>query len=272
MLRTDAPRIAASRKLDRIAPPADVQRLVFLPGRSQAAHRCWKRTRKTEDVAFTRCLWADFDGLADVDPDEAAAKVLASIAGAGLPHPTIVTHSGRGVHAFWRLNEPLPADRIAAHHRAIHPLIGSDNVGDPTRPMRMPGTANYKCDPPRPCRVLPNDAVWTLNDFPRPDERAESTERDDADPADADEVPRLLARLSADRCDDYHSWIKVGMACKTVSTQTGVDLFDAWHEWSRTSPNYGSESQCRRKWNSFPSESELRFGSLDHWVKEDDPR
>lgn len=230
------------------------------------------RTGKTEEVAFTRCLWADFDGLADVDPEEAAAMVLQRIEDAALPRPSIVVSSGRGCHTYWRLNEPLPADRIAAHHRAIHPLIGSDNVGDPTRPMRMVGTLNFKCDPPRPCYVIEsNDVVWDIGDFPRPDKRSESTERGDADPADADEVPGLLARLAPWRADDRDSWVRIGMICKSVSRDSGVDLLPVWDSWSQQSDKYDANDAARR-WRSFQPRGELGFGTLVHLANEDSPR
>ena len=58
------------------------------------------RGGRAEDVALARCLFADFDG---VDLDE----VRRCIDDAVLPAPTVLVKSGHGVHAYWRLDEPM---------------------------------------------------------------------------------------------------------------------------------------------------------------------
>lgn len=77
--------------------------------------------------------------------------------------PTIIIHSGGGLQAWWLYNEPLPAadsrrllDRWAATWAQISQDTGwhVDNVFDPARIMRLPGTYNRKIDGnPRPVTI-----------------------------------------------------------------------------------------------------------------------
>ena len=122
------------------------------------------------DVAGITSVWADVDfgpgHKKNVPPDKAAAmRVLDSVG----VKPSIVVHSGHGLHAYWLLTEALAvADGAASLARrwgltvqafaraAGHTL---DSVGDLARVLRVPGTRNRKngdaavslheCDGPR---------------------------------------------------------------------------------------------------------------------------
>jgi hypothetical protein len=95
---------------------------------------------KIEDVALARCLWADFDG--GTTGDEAVARITS----AGLPKPTVIVASGGGVHAWWRLSEPMAdLDEWTRCMRALIAAVGSDKaVHDAPRIMRLPGFVNHK--------------------------------------------------------------------------------------------------------------------------------
>lgn len=116
-----------------------------------------------EGVKLARCLFADFDG--GVYYEDAMARVKA----AGLPWPTAILESGGGVHAWWRLAEPM-TDADAWHDRmkAIAAALGSDSsICDWPRIMRMPGFINWKHEQ-RPLAVLKDcDAtrVYPLSRF-----------------------------------------------------------------------------------------------------------
>lgn len=116
-----------------------------------------------EGVKLARCLFADFDG--GVYYEDAMARVKA----AGLPWPTAILESGGGVHAWWRLAEPM-TDADAWHDRmkAIAAALGSDSsICDWPRIMRMPGFVNWKHEQ-RPLAVLKDcDAtrVYPLSRF-----------------------------------------------------------------------------------------------------------
>jgi len=108
-----------------------------------------KGQSQAEGVALARCLFADFDG--GVILEDAYARIKA----AGLPWPTAILESGGGVHAWWRLDEPM-TDANAWHERmkAIASALGSDSsVCDWPRIMRLPGFINWKHEQ-RPLAVL----------------------------------------------------------------------------------------------------------------------
>jgi hypothetical protein len=104
---------------------------------------------QAEGVALARCLFADFDG--GVSYEEALSRIKI----AGLPWPTAILESGGGVHAWWRLAEPM-TDANAWHERmkAIASALGSDqSICDWPRIMRLPGFVNWKHEQ-RPLAVL----------------------------------------------------------------------------------------------------------------------
>ncbi len=98
------------------------------------------RGSKKEDVALCRSLWADID---DARPGDAGRWGM-------LPPPTVVVDSGRGVHLYWRLNEPVRMDSEAAQRCVESILFGmyrelaSDTVQDVSRLLRLPGFANVR--------------------------------------------------------------------------------------------------------------------------------
>lgn len=108
-----------------------------------------KGQSQAEGVALARCVFADFDG--GVVLEDAWAKIKA----AGFPMPTAMLESGGGVHAWWRLDQPM-TDQNAWHERmkAIASALGSDqSVCDWPRIMRLPGFINWKHEQ-RPLAVL----------------------------------------------------------------------------------------------------------------------
>jgi KaiC/GvpD/RAD55 family RecA-like ATPase len=122
-----------------------------------------KGQSQAEGVALARCLFADFDG--GVILEGAYARIKA----AGLPWPTAILESGGGVHAWWRLDEPM-TDANAWHERmkAIASALGSDSsICDWPRIMRLPGFVNWKHEQ-RPLAVLSDcDAtrIYSLDRF-----------------------------------------------------------------------------------------------------------
>jgi len=108
-----------------------------------------KGASQAEGVKLARCLFADFDGGTDFE------GAMSRIKAASLPWPTAILESGGGVHAWWRLEEPM-TDHEAWHVRmkAIAGALGSDSsVCDWPRIMRLPGFINWKHEQ-RPLSVL----------------------------------------------------------------------------------------------------------------------
>jgi hypothetical protein len=102
-------------------------------------------------VACARCLFVDFDGI---DPDTARDRWCY----ADLPTPTLVIASGHGVHAYWRLAEPITDMALWTRwQKRLIALLGSDGaIHDPARIMRLPGFLNHK-EPVAACSIVDDD-------------------------------------------------------------------------------------------------------------------
>lgn len=94
---------------------------------------------RAEGTSHAPCHFADWD---QATPGQA----LRFIEEAGLPLPTVVMASGRGVHAYWRLHEPEShAGEWTHRQKWIAAAVSSDPaVSDWQRKMRLPGLANVK--------------------------------------------------------------------------------------------------------------------------------
>lgn len=120
---------------------------------------------KTEDVELARCLYADFDKTTVEEARSAWTK-------AGLPEPTVVVKTGGGVHAYWRLKEPITdLVEFSQRQKALAIRLGSDeSICDAPRVMRLPGFPNWKY-PAHPMCVVDTATpanVWSIDQFPLP--------------------------------------------------------------------------------------------------------
>lgn len=123
------------------------------------------RRGKLEDVGTLSCLWVDVDiagpghkakaGRLAEDENEAASFII----DAKLPDPTVIVHSGGGLHLYWVFSEPLnlytAADRAAAERlsvawtkRVVDAAAARgrhvDALGDLPRVLRVPTSTNRK--------------------------------------------------------------------------------------------------------------------------------
>jgi replicative DNA helicase len=124
-----------------------------------------KGASQAEGVKLARCLFADFDG--GIVLEDAYARIKA----ADLPWPTAILESGGGVHAWWRLSQPMTdADQWHERMKALSGALGSDqSVCDWPRIMRLPGFINWKHEQ-RPFAVLKDcdpTRVYDLKRFMR---------------------------------------------------------------------------------------------------------
>ena len=94
---------------------------------------------RAEGTSHAPCYFGDWEGIT-------VERVLQLIADAGMPPPTVVMLSGRGVHAYWRLHDPeTHAGEWSHRQKWIAAAVGSDPVvSDWQRKMRLPGLANVK--------------------------------------------------------------------------------------------------------------------------------
>jgi Domain of unknown function (DUF927) len=88
----------------------------------------------------------------------------------GLPLPSAIVLSGGGVHIYWISKTPLTPDEWYPYSNGLKQLCLAnafkfDHVctGDITRILRIPGTFNYKFDPPVEVQLL---SMGRLYDFP----------------------------------------------------------------------------------------------------------
>lgn len=88
-------------------------------------------------VKHARCLFAEWDS---------DAGTLELVASKGMPTPTLTLFSGRGMHCYWRLSEPIDVPTWEHFTRGLIDLLGNCDpaVKDPSRVMRAPGFVNTK--------------------------------------------------------------------------------------------------------------------------------
>jgi KaiC/GvpD/RAD55 family RecA-like ATPase len=99
-------------------------------------------------VNLCRCLFADFDDVAGGAVITPADIVSAQIEEKGLPKPTLLINSGHGIHAYWRLSEPLEPVNWRQIQQRLNLTISSDPaIKNPERLMRLPGFKNVKAEP-----------------------------------------------------------------------------------------------------------------------------
>jgi hypothetical protein len=76
-----------------------------------------------------------------------------------------------------------------------------------------------------------------------------------------------LYQLARWRCNDYRSWLAVGMALHSIG-DCDV-LLRSWIEWSRQSAKF-EEGVCEQKWATFTRDKGLYLGHLLAWAAEDE--
>jgi P4 family phage/plasmid primase-like protien len=125
-----------------------------------------KRRGTIENAFEMPSVWVDND---QTPKDELRATLLASFC-----PPSVIIDSGRGLHAYWLLNE---AEDVSAAQTNDHPMVdllrslrriyaGDPAVCDLARIMRLPGSHNTKYGEPRPVTVIhQSDARYSLADL-----------------------------------------------------------------------------------------------------------
>lgn len=73
---------------------------------------------------------------------------------------------------------------------------------------------------------------------------------------------KFLQNISANFADDYHSWIQIGMALKSVNS----NLLSAWDQWSQQSSKY-KPGECESKWKSFKN-TRSTIGTLYYFANQ----
>jgi hypothetical protein len=119
--------------------------------------------RNAQNADDVKALWLDVD----VKPEKGYATVDDAIAALGdfraranLPPFSAIVLSGGGIHAYWISDVPLPVDEWRPYAEGLKALAKTHGLrcdaqitADPARILRVPGTYNYKTEPPRPVRL-----------------------------------------------------------------------------------------------------------------------
>jgi hypothetical protein len=97
----------------------------------------------------------------DFGRDEAAARDR--LANGPLP-PTAVVESGNGLHAYWKLREPMDPTASKPILRRLAIYFGADlSAAEGARVLRLPNTLNHKTVPPRPVLLISLDETRQYN-------------------------------------------------------------------------------------------------------------
>jgi hypothetical protein len=123
-------------------------------------------TRSLETVKRLSFLHVDVDVRALEQSKEQVLAVLSE-----LPLSLAINDSGRGYHAIARLREPVENgtpefDRACRLRTALTRVLCGDPANDHSAALlRVPGTTNFKCEPPAQCRVVEAGAPVSLEDI-----------------------------------------------------------------------------------------------------------
>ena len=134
------------------------------------------RRGSAEDVTRVVAVYADLDvkpgGFDTLDIAKACAAEIGITVGT---RARITVESGGGLHAIWPLSSPIAPGQLPRWHQLVtrHAAkwnVKPDNISEPARVLRMPGSMNHKFDPPRPCTAYEHSHgkpidTWDLNDI-----------------------------------------------------------------------------------------------------------
>ena len=275
--------------------------------------------RTGANVSGAYAFWLDIDcgeekaaagkGYSTVEEVEKALSVFCTKA--GIPLPTHLVNSGSGLHVYWVLDSKVDretwqaiARKLKALTKTLVFLADDSRTSDIASVLRIPGTLNYKYNPPRPVSLLRatdnfinRDAFLSAIDSASESlcsasvnsrlvsaPRVKSVGGTDEASNDQDEVDTLpylrltekqrtahlsllrvlLQHLDAD--SDHDDWVHVGMALhyEAAGSKEGYILFDAW---SRGGEKYKGAKETTAKWRSFRSLAGASFtiGTL-YWM------
>lgn len=140
--------------------------------------------RKKSNVLALRSFWVDIDCGPDKavpNPTTGRPSGYADQAGGistlrsfcklvGLPRPLLV-NSGRGIHAYWPMDRDLTREEwepVAARLSELcvtHNFYVDPAVFEVARILRVPGTFNFKDDPPKPVTVISGTTEANFEQF-----------------------------------------------------------------------------------------------------------
>lgn len=217
----------------------------------------WKGRAKNENVIGIPGVWLDLDLKHKTHKQQNLPTRLDEIR-VKLPiDPTIIVHSGHGVHLYWLFREAWVFDSDEEKKRAARLLRGFqayvksrlgyklDSTHDLARVLRLPGTMNYKADPV-PVRIIADDGdLFNVDDL----EQYCIDEQPEAEKADRSKFKRLptddVAEVVVQNCKFIRHCVEqaktlpepewLAMISNVIRCADGQEKV---HEFSRPYPGY----------------------------------
>lgn len=124
------------------------------------------------DIAAVNCLFAEFDAKHYKGGKDEALEYIHHLS----IDPNVLIDSGGGYHAYWLLIQPIPiSDEFTLNrmrsiqYRWVEFVDGDTESKDLCRVLRVPGSYNYKYDPPREVKILyaDYDLAYELHELTR---------------------------------------------------------------------------------------------------------
>jgi Domain of unknown function (DUF927) len=138
-----------------------------------------KAVRLAANAVALKSIWIDVD-VGQSEPgkkpkyatvEEALRAVLLFAQTVKLPTPSAIVYSGGGIHVYWINKDPMAPAEWHQYASGLKNLLLANNVlcdagltTDAARILRVPGTFNYKYDPPREVTLAP--LPLKVYDFP----------------------------------------------------------------------------------------------------------
>lgn len=119
-------------------------------------------------------LWMDIDIKPDTyaSREDALAALMYFCRLVEIPEPSVLISTGGGLHAYWYSDRTLTTNEWQPYADALKTVaknaslkIDAGVTGDISRVLRVPGTNNYKYDPPRPVKLLASYCNGKRHDF-----------------------------------------------------------------------------------------------------------
>jgi putative DNA primase/helicase len=237
---------------------------------SNAIRRWW-----TEHPDANIGLPAELNNLLvlDIDPRNGGDVTLAALGVTDWPQTPTADTGGGGVHLVFRRPDWTPLSKADEDQAgkgydvkfngyivvapSVHPSGGEYRWRDGMRPWDLEPA------------VVPDWLEKLIRVQDRPPGGAAVTRKPTvADPdgrlTDREVAEAALRQVNGARADDYHDWLKVGMALHAADE----GLLPAWDEWSRTSPKW-DEGVCAEKWRTFHGDHGVTLGTLVELARQD---
>ena len=255
-------------------------------------------------------FWVDLDvgvekaetGKGYLTVEGAEAALLKFCSDAGIPLTTHKVNSGGGIHAYWVVNEFITretwqnyATKIKFLAKSLGFLADPSRTNDIASVLRMPGTLNYKYNPPRPVilksatdEYIDRDELLAAIDSAC--NRIYVTEN----LADKSNVHRHVSAVTAvsnmletqhnveivqsalaviDPDCEHQVWFKANCAICSLGWECGESIARAWSKgdyWKTTNQtaNKYDERAFDIMWKSIRADAGISIGTLFHYAKE----